>query len=109
MATKPEEELRITLVKVMGFAGFAEAERGRFGCEVALRSGEQFVADHELANNRRAQERREIVGVQVPGFVNLAVGRLLMEAHGIRECCFEQIVITNGDAAEDIAEEIAFV
>src|SRR5215472_2101878 len=93
----------------MGFAGFAKAGGSGLGSDVALRRSEKFVADHELANGGGPQERREIVRVQVPGFVKLAVRRPLVESHRIRECCFEQIVVTNGDAAEDITEEFALV
>lgn len=65
----------------MDFAGFAEERSGGFRCEVALRGGEQFIAHHELANGGGAQQRWEIVRVQVPDFVRLAVRRPLMESH----------------------------
>src|SRR5215472_5269973 len=96
-------------IQVMGFADFAESDGGRFGSQVALRGGQEFVADHELANGGGAQERRKIVRVQVPGLVELAVGWALMETHGIGKSRFKQIVVTNGDAAKDVAEKIAFV
>ncbi len=47
--------------------------------------------------------------MQMPRFMGMAIGRALMEAHGIWKSGFEQIVVTNGDAAEDIAEKIALV
>ena len=40
------------------------AGRGLLGREVALRLGQQLVADHELAHGRRAQQRRVDVRVQ---------------------------------------------
>lgn len=91
----------------MDFTSFAEAGGGGLGAEVALRSGEEFVPDHEFANGGGTQERRKIMRVQMPGLVRLVIGWLLMEAHGIRKRGFKQIVVTNGDLAKDAAEEIA--
>lgn len=93
----------------MDFTRFAEAGGGGFGSEVALWGGEEFVADHKLANGGGPQKRREIMRVKMPGFVRLAVGWPLMKTHGIGKGGFEQIVVTNGDAAKDVAEKVALV
>src|SRR5260370_1198105 len=45
--------------------------------------------------------------MQVPFIVGAAVGGLLVESHGIGESGLKQIVVTNSDAAQDVAEEIA--
>src|SRR5579864_1058476 len=91
----------------MGFADGEEAGGGGFGSEVALRGGEELVADHEFSHRGGTQERREIMRVKMPGFVRLAVGWPLMEAHGIGKGGFEKIVVANSDATKDVAEEIA--
>src|SRR5207302_10651514 len=85
-------------VKVMDLAGFEEACSCGFRSEVALRRSEQFVANHELSDGGGTQERREIVRVKMPSFMGLAVGRRLVEAHGIRESCFKQSIVTKCDA-----------
>src|SRR5919109_3113332 len=46
--------------------------------------------------------------VQVPGFVRLAAGWPLMEAHRVTKSRLEQIVVTNGDATKNVAKKIAF-
>src|SRR2546421_3481093 len=94
-------------IQVMGFAHFAEAGGGRFGREVAVRRGEELVADHKFANSGRAQQRREVMRVQVPAFMGLTVGRPLMKTHRIRKSGLEQIVVPNGGAPKDVAEKAA--
>src|SRR5258708_12499667 len=47
--------------------------------------------------------------MQVPFIVGAAVGGLLVESHGIGESGLKQIVVTNSDAAQDVAEEIALL
>src|SRR5216683_2226364 len=47
--------------------------------------------------------------MQVPLIVSAAVGGLLVESHGIGESGLKQIVVTNGDAAQDVAEEIVLL
>lgn len=93
----------------MNFAGFEEAGGCGFSGQVTLRSGEEFVANHELSNGGRAQQRAEIMRVKMPFFVWLSVGWLLMESHRIRESGFEEIVVADGNAAESIAERIALL
>src|SRR5713226_4306973 len=74
--------------------------------DVALGRAEKFVANHEFLNRSGAQERRKVVRVEVPLFVGAAVGGLLVKSHGIRESRLKQIVVTNGDAPQDVAQEI---
>ena len=91
----------------MGFAGGEEARGGGLRSEVALRRGEEFVADHELSNCGGTEQRREIMSVQMPRLVWLAVGRPLMKTHGVRESRFEEIVVADGNAAKNVAEKIS--
>ena len=95
-------------IQVVDFSCFKETSGGRFGSKVALRGGEKFVTYHELTNRGGTEERREIVRVKMPRFVRLAVGWPLVEAHRIGESRFEQIVVPDSDATQDVAEEIAF-
>lgn len=95
------------LVEIMRFASAYEAGSGGFGSEIALWGAEKFVADHELTNGGGAQQRRQIMGVQVPDFAGFAPYWGLMEAHGIRKRHFEQIVVTNGYAAKNVTQQIA--
>src|SRR2546430_2923947 len=85
-------------VKVMDFAGFDEACSCGFWSEVALRRSEQFVANHELSDGGGTQERREIVGGEMPSFMGVPLGRRLGGAHGIKESRFKPIIVTNGGA-----------
>ncbi len=59
----------MSIVLFLGQA--AQALGGAFGRDVALRLGQQLVADHELAHRGRAQQRRVEVRVQVPLGVRL--------------------------------------
>src|SRR5260370_41110522 len=47
--------------------------------------------------------------MQVPLIVSAAVGGLLVESHGIGKSGLKQIVVTNGDAAQDVSEKIALL
>jgi len=93
----------------VSLADSEEARGGGLRREVALRRSQKFVADHEFSHGGRAQKRREIVRVDMPGFERLPVGRSLMKTHGIRKSRFKKIFVTNGDAAKDVAKEIALV
>src|SRR6184192_3030026 len=66
--------------EIMGFAGGEEARGGGLRSEVALRRGEEFVADHELSNCGGTEQRREIMSVQMPRLVGLASARSLFPA-----------------------------
>src|SRR5260370_34861441 len=101
-----EEKYHLRPVEIMNLARIAEAICRRFRRQVSLRAAQKLVADHEFLNFGGAQERRKVVRVQVPLFVIAPIGGLLVESHGIRESGLKQIVITNGDAAQDIGEEI---
>src|SRR5258708_38933153 len=92
-------------VKIMSSARLEEAIRGVLRRNVALGRAEKFVTDHEFLNRSRAQERRKVVRMQVPLFIASPVGRLLVESHGIGERGLKQVVVTNGDAAHDAAQE----
>src|SRR5215469_14420563 len=96
-------------IQVMNFACFKQARGGRFGSEVPLRRGEQFVSDHELSNGGGTEQRREIVCVQMPCFVGLAVSRALMETHRIRKRGLKKVVVTGGDLAKNGSQELALV
>src|SRR5229473_2142507 len=47
--------------------------------------------------------------MEVPLIIGAAIGGLLVETHGVRESSLEQIIVANGDAAHDVAEEIPLV
>src|SRR5713226_10387726 len=93
-------------IKIVNVARFAKAIRGVLRRNIPLRSAKQFVTYHEFLNCGGAQKRRKVVRVQMPLVVRLAVGGLLVESHGVWESCLEQIVVTNGDAAHDVAQEV---
>src|SRR6266403_589936 len=79
-------------IKIVKVARFAKAIRRALRRNVALGGAEQV---------------RQVVRVQMPFFVGAAVRGLLVESHRVRERRLEQIVVANGDAAQDVAEEIA--
>src|SRR5712691_7968964 len=89
----PCENPRLGSIKIVNLARFDNPVRGALRRNVALRRAEKFVADHEFLNRRGAQQRREIMGVEVALFVSAAVGRFLVKSHGIGEGGLEQIVI----------------
>ena len=45
--------------------------------------------------------------VQVPFRMVASVGRLLMKAHSVRERGFEEVVVSRGDALEDVSQRVA--
>src|SRR5258706_390890 len=94
-------------IKIVKVARFAKAIRRALRRNVALGGAEQFVTYHEFLNRGAAEQRRKVVRVQMPFFVGAAVGGLLVESHRVWERRLEQIVITNRDAPQDVAEEIA--
>src|SRR5260370_28403076 len=96
-------------VKIMNFACLYKSVRSALRGNVALGSAEKFVNDHKLLNRGGTQEGRKVVRVEVPLVVGAAIGGLLVETHGVRESSLEQIIVANGDAAHDVAEEIPLV
>src|SRR5208282_944403 len=74
----------------------------RFRRDIPLWAGQHFVADHELTDRRRPQQRRIEVRVEMPFRVRLAIGRGLMKAHRIGERNLEEIVVARGELFEDI-------
>src|SRR5260370_34763213 len=93
----------------MNFACLDKPVRSALRRNVALGSAEKFVTDHKLLNRGGTQEGRKVVRVEVPLVVGAAIGGLLVETHGVRESSLEQIIVANGDAAHDVAEEIPLV
>src|SRR5271169_384841 len=75
-----------------------------FGRNVALWSGKQFVAHHELSHRCRAQQRRAKVRMQVPFGMMGSVRGLLVETHGVRERGFEEIVVAGCDALQHVSQ-----
>ena len=51
---------------VMHFRQLAQSTCGLLGSQIALRLAEHLVADHELLDGGRAQQRRVEVGVELP-------------------------------------------
>ena len=93
-------------IQIVCLTGLDEVHRGALWRDVALGGAEKFVANHEFLNRCGAQERRKVVRVQVPFFIGAAVSGFLVESHRIRESSLKQIVVTNGDATHDVAQEI---
>src|SRR5260370_33700866 len=96
----------LSSVKIMNFTCLDKPVRSALRRNVALGSAEKFVNDHKLLNRGGTQEGRKIVRMEVPLVVGAAIGGLLVETHGVRESSLEQIIVANGDAAQDVAEEI---
>src|SRR6266700_7332320 len=101
------EKNHLRPVQVMNLGAVAEAICGGFRREVSLRTAQEFVSDHEFLNGCGTQQRGKIVCMQVPLFVDAAIGGLLVETHGIRKSSLKQIVVTNRDAFHDVAEQVA--
>src|SRR5690348_3928156 len=89
----------------MDFARFAETIGRVLRSNIALRHSEHFEADHKFLDGCGAQERREIVRVQMPFGMRRAVGGALVKTHRIGKGNLKQIVVANGDAAENVAKQ----
>src|ERR1035437_1606249 len=76
-------------------------------CNVALRGGQHFITDQELAHGRRAQQRRIEMQVQVPFLVLEAVRGPLVDPHRVRERDVEQAVVARRGALEDVRQAVA--
>ncbi len=76
---------RESLVLLNIVAENSQSLGGEFWSYVALRSAEQFEADHEFSYAGGSQERREKMGVQMPFLVRVTIGWFLMESHGVRK------------------------
>src|SRR3954451_7721983 len=72
-------------------------------CQVALRLGEQLVADHELPDVA-AQEWRIEMGVDLPMIALRCPERRLVPAHRIRKRPLEQAVVPPDQLVEDVGE-----
>ena len=77
---------------------------GGLGRQIALRHRQQLIANHELADGGRSEQRRIEVGVQVPGLAGIVIGRLLVKTHRIREWSFEEIVVARRDLFQSVGE-----
>src|SRR5205809_419950 len=91
---------------VMDVTGLSQPRRGILRRKIALRSAEQFKADHELADVCRPEERWVEMYVQMAFVVSHSVRRPLMESHRIWKCRFEQIVVARRQAFERIGQRI---
>ena len=83
----------------------SKAPGGILGGQVALRLGQQLIANHELPNVG-SQERRVEVGMQLPRLGRAVAERRLVPAHGVREGPLEQAVIALQHLAQDGREPI---
>jgi len=66
--------LLLARLQVMDLAQTSQALRSVFWSNVPLRHREHFIPDHELLHRRRAQQRRVVVGVEVPLRMRLSIG-----------------------------------
>ena len=90
----------------MGPGEVAQAGGRVFRGDVALGRAEEFESDHELPDRRRAEERRQEVGVEVEPVVGQPVGRMLVDAHRVRERGFEEVLVSDGDGMEGVGEPL---
>ena len=84
----------------------AQAARRVLGRQVALRLGQQLVADHELAHVG-AQERRIEVRVDLPVVGRPVTERRLVPAHRVRERPLEQPVVAASQLVQDDRQVVA--
>src|ERR1700722_7988006 len=80
----------------------------RFRGDIALRSAQQFKADHELPDRRRTQQRWIKVSVQLPFWMRLPIARRGMQPHGIRKRSIEDPIVRRSDSLEDSGEVRTF-
>src|SRR5664280_2051647 len=85
----------------------AQPLRRRLRRNVALRGGQHFITDQELAHGRGAQQRRIKMQVQVPFRVLEAVRGPLVDPHRVRERNVEQAVVARRGALEDVRQSVA--
>ncbi len=93
--------------RIMVLSSFPQPSGRAFRCDVALRSGEHLIADHELPDRSGAKQWRIEVSMQMPLVMGLSIGRTLMESHRVRERTLEKVVVANCDTVQNIGERPA--
>src|SRR5579863_1511104 len=90
----------------MNFRQLLKPLGGALRSYIPLGIVQQLVTDHKFLHGGGTQERGEIVGVKMEAGVVALVGGTLVKAHGIGEGGLEEIVVADGDAAQDVGKGV---
>ncbi len=97
--------LLAALLQIMNFAQRSQLFGSGFRSYIPLWHAQHLEAHHELADGGGAQEGRIEMGVKMPFSMRFAVGRRLVEAHGVRERGLEEIVVPSRHPLKDIRQQ----
>jgi hypothetical protein len=88
----------------MHFPHLPQLCRGELRGDIPLRHGEHLITHHELLYGRGAQQRRVEMKMEMPFRMVAAVGRLLVDTHGVGKTGKEKVIVAGADPFERIGQ-----
>src|SRR5260370_14867705 len=95
-------------IKIVRFRQVSQSRSSTLRGDIALRPSEQLITHHEFLHSGGSQQWWKIMCVEMELRMTLAIRRLLMKPHRIREGRLEQIVVADCQSSEDVRETPLF-